>query len=115
MTKKEVAKMIDDMGYPYAYYQFSEKTAQKPPFICFFYTSSNDLYADEVNYQEITGLSVEFYSSEKDFDAEDMIQQILNDHGLTYYKEENYIDSEKMWQIAYDMNVVITREEENNG
>lgn len=107
MTKIEVAKMIEDIGLPYAYYQFPENTAQAPPFICFFYTSTDDLYADDTNYQRITGLSVELYTATKDFTNEDAVESALTSNGLTYRKEESYIESEKMWQIAYDMEVLI--------
>lgn len=110
MTKKEVATMIDSIGLPYAYYQFDEGTGQKPPFVVFFYTGSSDLYADQTNYQKITGLSVELYTAEKDFDLEETVETILNANGLTYSKEENFIDSEKFWQIAYDMEFVLTDE-----
>lgn len=110
MTFKEVSTMIDTLKIPYAYYQFEEGTGQAPPFICFFYTSSNDLYADQSNYQKITGLSIELYTAEKDFALEEDVENLLNDNGLTYYKEENYIDSEKMYQIAYDMEILITKE-----
>lgn len=111
MTKKQVASMIASLKIPYAYYQFDEGTGQAPPFICFFYTSSDDLYADQSNYQKITGLSVELYTAEKDFDLEDTVEALLNDNGLTYYKEENYIDSEKMFMTSYDMQVLITEGE----
>lgn len=111
MTRKEVATMVASIGLPYAYYQFDEGTGQKPPFVCFFYTDSNDVFADQSNYQKISGLSVELYSSEKNFATEETIETILNAHGLTYYKEENFIDSEKLWQTAYDMQVLITEEE----
>lgn len=110
MTFKEVATMIDTLKIPYAYYQFEEGTGQAPPFICFFYTSSNDLYADQSNYQKITSLSIELYTAEKDFALEEDVEDLLNNNGLTYYKEENYIDSEKMYQIAYDMEILITKE-----
>lgn len=110
MTRKEVATMIDSIGLPYAYYQFDEKTAQAPPFVVFFYTSSNDVYADTTNYQRIEGLSIEFYSSEKDFDTEETIEGILNNHGLTFYKEQSFIDSEKIWQTAYEMEILLTEE-----
>lgn len=108
MTKKEVATMIASLKLPYAYYQFDEGTGQAPPFICFFYTSSDDLYADGTNYQKITGLSIEFYSSEKDFSTEGAIETLLNSNGLTYQKEEAYIDSEKMFMTSYEMQVLIT-------
>ena len=107
MTHKEGAEMVKSIGLPYAYYQFPEGTGQALPFVCFFYSSSDDLYADDSNYQRIAVLNIELYTAEKDFDLEDKTEEILSGAGLTYYKEENYIDSEKMWQIAYEMEVLI--------
>lgn len=107
MTYTEIASMIESIGLPYAYYQFPEGTGQAPPFICFFYSGTDDLYADDSNYQRIVTLNIELYTSEKDFEHEAAIEQALADNGLTYYKEENYIDSEKMYQIAYEMEVII--------
>lgn len=111
MTKQEVNNLVASIGLPYAYYQFDEQHPQKPPFVCFFYTGSSDLYADQSNYQKITGLSIELYSAEKDFPLEEKIETLLNNNGLTYYKEENYIRSERIWQTAYDMEIIITRGE----
>lgn len=110
MTRKEVAQMVDSIGLPYAYYQFDEDTAQAPPFVVFFFSTSNDLYADQTNYQRIDSLSIEFYSSEVDFDTEETIETILNDAGLTFYKEQSFIESERIWQTAYDMEIVLTPE-----
>ena len=107
MTYKQIASMVSSIGLPYAYYQFPEGTAQAPPFVVFFFSQTNDLYADETNYQRIVTLNVELYTSEKDFDMESNVEKILTNNNLTYYKEENYIDSEKMWQIAYEMEVII--------
>lgn len=103
--------MVDSIGLPYAYYQFDEDTAQAPPFVVFFFSSSNDLYADQTNYQRIDSLSIEFYSSEVDFDTEETIEAILNDAGLTFYKEQSFIESERIWQTAYDMEIVLTPEQ----
>lgn len=107
MTRTEVANMIASLKLPYAYYQFPKGTAQACPFVCFFYTNTHDVYADDSNYQRITGLSIELYTSKKDFALEDTVEQMLKNNGFTYYKEENYIDTEKMWQIAYEMEVLI--------
>lgn len=110
MTYKEVATMVASIGLPYAYYQFAEDDPNRPhnpPFVCFFYTNTDDLYADDKNYQRIPTLNIELYTSEKDFEKEAALEKIFNDNGLTYYKEENYIDSESMWQIAYEMEVII--------
>ena len=107
MTRIDVADMIKSIGLPYAYYQFPEGTAQKLPFVVFFFSGSDDLYADQENYQKIATLNIELYTKQKDFAQDQSIEDILNNNGLTYYKEENYIDSEKMWQTAYECDVVI--------
>lgn len=107
MTYKQIASMVSSIGLPYAYYQFPEGTAQAPPFVVFFYADTDDVFADDTNYQRIATLNIELYTSEKDFATEATIEQILANNNLTYYKEENYIDSEQMWQIAYEMEVII--------
>lgn len=108
MTITEIDNMIRGFGFPYAYHHFKQGSGQKPPFVVFFYPSINDLYADNINYQRISELDIELYTSNKDFDTEQMIESALTAAGFSFYKEENYIDSEKIWQIAYEMDVVIT-------
>jgi len=107
MTYEQIASMVESIGLPYAYYQFPEGTGQAPPFVCFFYASTDDVYADDSNYQRIVVLNIELYTSEKDFELESQVEEILKNNGLTYSKEESYIDSESMWQIAYEMEVII--------
>ena len=107
MTYKEIAEMISSVGVPYAYYQFPEDTPQTPPFICFFYSNSDDVFGDDTNYQTILQLNIELYTNVKNFTLESSIEDVLKQNGLTYYKEENYLDSEKLYQIAYEMEVII--------
>lgn len=107
MTYKEVNTLIASFGLPYAYYSFPEGTAQKTPFICYFYSTSDDLFADNTNYQDIRVLNIELYTDEKDFSLESSIESILKQNGITYYKEENMIETENMWQIAYETEVII--------
>lgn len=111
MTYKEVATMVASIGLPFAYYQFPEGTAQQPPFVVFFYTHSDDVYADDQNYQRIVTLNIELYTDEKDFEKEASLEEVLKNNNLTYYKEENYISNESMWQIAYEMEVLINGEQ----
>ena len=106
MTQQAVADIIESMGFPYAYYQFTNDTEQKPPFVVFFFSSRDDLYADNANYRPIVVLSVELYTAEKDFSSESAVEAVLSSNGLTYSKEEAYIDSESMWQISYEMEVI---------
>ena len=111
MTYKELASMIESIGLPFAYYQFPEGTSQAPPYVVFFYSDIDDLYADETNYQRIVQLNIELYTAEKDFDSEAAVEAVLAENDLTYYKEENYINSEKLYQIAYEMEVIINGEQ----
>lgn len=107
MTYKEISQMIAGAGLPYAYYQFPEDTPQAPPFICFFFSNTDDVFADDTNYQRIVQLNIELYTNVKDFELEASLEEILTNNNLTYYKEESYIDSEKLYQIAYEMEVMI--------
>ena len=111
MTFQEVKNMVESIGLPYAYFQFPEGTRQAPPFICFFYTNSDDLFADNSNYQDIRRLNIELYTSTKDFTLEKTIEDTLKLNGFSYYREENFIETEKIWQIAYEMEVMINGEQ----
>lgn len=107
MTYKEVSAMISSVNLPCAYYQFPNDTPQTPPFILFYFTGADDLYADDKNYQRIVDLIVEFYSDNKDFETESTIENTLTSNGLTYTKAEQYIDSEHMHETIYGMQVLV--------
>lgn len=113
MTYQDVKTMLDsitvnDVPVPYEYYQFSEDTAQPPPFICFYYAGDNDFLADNKNYQRIDTLVIELYTDEKDFTLEKTIENALTSNELVYTKNESYIDSEKLLMVTYETNVIIT-------
>lgn len=108
MTYQEVATMIDSIGVPYAYYQFPNGTAVPCPFVCFYFDGSNDLAADNTNYQRIRPLSVELYTDNKDFALEQAVENVLNQNGLVYSREETYLDSEHMNMVTFMTEIVIT-------
>lgn len=110
MTYNEVETMISEIGVPTAYYQFPQKTEHACPFICFFYSGSNDFSADNTNYKKIRPLEIELYTDNKDFTLEQTVEDVLNAHGFVYYREETYIDSERMYLVIYHTNVDITEE-----
>ena len=108
MTTAEIANMMAEIGIPTAYYQFTQKTAKAPPFLCFYYPDSRDLYADNSNYQIINHVICEIYTDEKDFALEATAEGVFSSHGLTWQKTEAYIDSEKLCEVIYSMEIVIT-------
>lgn len=116
MTYKEVFQMVSTIpmseteNIPCAYYQFPEGTEQECPFICFYFEGSNDLAADNTNYQRIRPLTIELYTDSKDFATEETVENVLNSNGLVYAREESYLDTEKMYLVTYMTEIVITEE-----
>lgn len=108
MTYPQIATMVASIGVPYAYYQFPEGTAVAPPFVCFYFEGSDDLYADDKNYQIIRPLTIELYTDNKDFSLEATVEGILTSNGLTYARNESWIDSERMNMVAYTADIIIT-------
>lgn len=108
MTYQEVATMISGLNIPFAYYQFPENTEQACPFICFFFENSNDLAADNTNYQRIRTLSIELYTDNKDFALEESVEALLNSNGLVYTREETFLDSERMNMVTFTTDIVVT-------
>lgn len=109
--RSDIAILIESLGYPFAYFQFTEDTAQPPPFICFFYSSDDSVHADDLNYAKIEQLNIEFYSAIKDFEAEEAIESALSANGFSYYKEQTYIETEKIYMTSYEMEVLINGEQ----
>lgn len=110
MTYKQVATMVESIGVPYAYYQFPNGTDQACPFVCFYFTGSDDLAADNTNYQRIRPLTIELYTDNKDFALEETVESVLNGAGLVYSRDEAWIDSERMNMVAYTTDIIITEE-----
>lgn len=107
MTREEVCQMVQSIGLPFAYFEFTEDTAQAPPFVVWFFASDTDVKADNCNYCDKEVLAIELYTKIRDFEQEKAIEDILTANGFCYSKEPNFIDSEKMWQIAYESEVII--------
>ena len=102
--------MINSIGIPYAYYQFPDGTAQACPFICFFFSDSNDLAAENTNYKKIRLLNIELYTDNKDFALEETVENVLNSNGLVYDRSESYLDSERMFMVVYTTDILVTEE-----
>ena len=115
MTYKEIATMVSGFGVPFAYYQFPNGTEQTCPFVCFYFEFSNDMAADNTNYQKIRPLSIELYTDNKDFALEESIETALNNAGLVFSREETWLDTERMYMVTFVTEIVITEEIENNG
>jgi uncharacterized protein YbcC (UPF0753/DUF2309 family) len=113
MTIKEIAAMVAGIGLPYAYHHFDEEEQRtlKPPYIRWFFSGIDDLYADNINFQRISDLRIELYTDIKDFDREEAIESILEANGWAYDKTETYLESELLYVTAYAGDIIISKEE----
>lgn len=107
MTRVELANVIGSVGLPTAYHNFTNATKKAPPYICYYYEDSNDLYADNINYAKIESVTIELYTKTKMVVLEDRLESILNTNGITYSKYETYIDDEQMLMVTYYAEVLI--------
>lgn len=114
MTYKEIDKLIESLGLPYAYYSFPEEQAPELPFITFYYPNYNDLGADNINYQKIVQLNIELYTNNKDIELEQLIESKLTSNELFFEKSQIYIRQEFMYEVLYEIEIVIN-EGVNNG
>lgn len=112
MTYTEINTLIASIGLPYNYDHFEDETDVTPPFITFAFTDSDDLMADNTNYQKIRPLSIFLYTRLKDFETEAKVEGILTANGLTFFRSENFLSNEKLFQIEYEMEVLINAEEQ---
>ena len=113
MLFKDVKDMIDDIGLPNAYYAFPEGTETAPPFICFWYPQSDDIYADNSNYVQISNLQIELYTDKKDPSSEKQVEDVLRENNITWAKDETEIEAELMHMVRYSTEVILEYEEED--
>lgn len=107
MTSVDIKRMMDEAGIPTAYLMFDNDTAVPPPFICFYFDDSDDMFADNSNYVKIRPLTVELYTETKDYALEGTLEAVLTSHGLSYRKTtETYIESERMMMCVYETEVI---------
>ena len=106
MSAVEIYELLKGAGVPVAYYQFDDSTAEAPPFICWYFEDSDDLYADNINYTKIRPVTIELYTDEKDFELEEKMESLLIESGLSFTKNETVIESEKMYMIVYETEVI---------
>lgn len=106
MTFEETESMIEETGLPVAYDHFAEGESPDPPFICFLFPGSDNLFADNTVFQKIDELNVELYTDRKDPDMETRIEDILNSHELPFEKSEVWIADERMYEVLYQTQII---------
>lgn len=105
MTKKEVPKMLQEMGLPFAYDHFAEGEKIDTPFMVYLYPRSNHFSADGVAFYKKESIQIEVYTDKKDMELEERIEAVLEKYGLFFSKSEVWISSEKLYEVLYETEV----------
>lgn len=113
MTHKEIYDMLYSTGLSVTYLQWPEGAVPALPYICYYFSRSDNFGADDTVYQEIEVLNVELYTKQKDFTTEKKVEDALGNASTFWNKSETYLTSENMYEVLYESEVVITDEQQN--
>ena len=103
MTLEELAGVVEENGFPFAYDHFAEGESPDPPFVCYLLPGSDNFAADGRVYFRISEVRIELYTDRKDPGAEALVETVLDDAGIFYNKSEAWIQSEKLYEVLYSM------------
>ena len=104
MRLQELVNILKATGYPVAYSHF--KSRQKPPFICYKETGTNNFKADNMVFKKIPLIDVELYTTDKDLVAESNLESVLKENNIPWEAIETYIESEKVFQRIYEITLI---------
>ena len=103
MNITQLATELNKIGLPLSYNHFTDPPV--PPYLVYLFSYSNDLIADNANYEEIGVYQIELYTNKKDVVSEKKVEDKLKGLEIPYTKFEIWIDSEKLYQIVYEINI----------
>lgn len=110
MTRKEInvlmSELAESLKCDYTYSVFTDGKLRSK-FMIFYYSQSSDVYADGINYQEKSKLTLEYYSPAKDFKSQKIIKDFLKNKSISYSFLDAYIDSEKIHLTTFYTEVLI--------
>lgn len=98
---REIARIIEGTGLPFAYDHFAEGESPEPPFVCYLEAGSDNFAADGRVWQRVSRIHVELYTDEKDPSCEAAVEAALDAAGLFWEKSETWIPDERLYETLY--------------
>lgn len=103
MTLERLKEILDATGLPAVYRSFAKDHAPSPPYLVFYSTEENVLYADDELYYSETLISVELYTDAKAPATEKLVEDALRGAGCLWNKYENYWEDERLYEVLYEI------------
>jgi hypothetical protein len=100
MTQEEFYQVLKNTGLPVIH----EEAQSYPtlPYIVYLFNSSNESYADNINYFSSDVFQVELYTKHRDKATELILENKLREASLTWsFKNGTRISEEKLFQVVY--------------
>lgn len=96
---------IHDFQDKVTYRAWEEGEAPELPFICYLFSDTDNVKADDGVYVQRQNVAIELYSKNKDIAHEEAIENALNENAIPWDKYEDYIETEKVYKITYDITI----------
>ena len=106
MTYQAFKGILDTIGLQYTYRSFPIGNVPELPYFVFYFPSSDDFGADNINYVRIDNVNIELYTENKDFETEKQVETILTQNGFYFDKSETYIQQEQMYEVLYTIQII---------
>lgn len=103
-TRTELDSLFKTLPAPVRYQVFEARPT--PPFVLWRFTDSNDLYADNENYEKIRELELVIASDDPADELRAAAEKLLRDNGFTYSIGFTYLNSERLYQITLTTEVI---------
>ena len=103
MDEINLYELLKTTGLPVAYHHYN--SPPEPSYLVYFFRSSDDLAADNINYIPINNYQLELYTGIKDLQTERRIEVCLTAADIYFSKQEIYINSERLYQVVYEIQI----------
>lgn len=106
-AEQKVKNCMEAVGLPYRYYQFKEGEGVPPPFLVYYFPSTDNFKSDNKVSTKINTIVVEYYYDQRDESEQLKIEEKFNENDFTWEKtEETYIEKEYIFVVYYSIAVL---------
>lgn len=93
------------VGYPVAYYEFKPGQAPKLPYVIYYQTANDPVFADNFNYLDPGLINVELYTDKKDLASEKKLTSFFSAFDIPYKSYESKVKDQKMFEVLYEITI----------
>lgn len=99
---EKIYEILSSLNLPVSYSDFKNSKNTKPslPFISYYETDSDNLFADDSVYCENSNVIIELYTQNKNLELEKQVKNLLKSHKICYKTSNSDVPDENI-HITY--------------